>query len=193
MNLKELLGEDYKEGMTPEEMVQALEGRNFVSADALDGKVDKAVLDKALSKIGELNRQLKERLTKEEQEAAVRKERDEAFNSMKRELTAIRMQSEFLSAGYDKETAEKLVNAALDGNYEDFSSCTSAFLEGQRESLYAQAKEELLKGTSGSGTGGTDEHVDTQFETLAKNLGKTRAEANKAAQSVVARYIGGKA
>lgn len=49
MTLKELLGSDYKEGMTPEEISAALANRSFVDPATLGETVSKATFDKTAS------------------------------------------------------------------------------------------------------------------------------------------------
>ena len=60
MNLKELLGDAYREDMTLEEVEQALEGINLVDPAKLPKSVSKEVFDKTASELARVKKELKE-------------------------------------------------------------------------------------------------------------------------------------
>ena len=64
MELKELLGDAYKEGMTVEDITAAIAGLDLVDrAKATEGMVPKSMLDRANSEAAENKRKLKEKMS----------------------------------------------------------------------------------------------------------------------------------
>ena len=59
MNLKELLGDAYREDMTLEEVEQALEGINLVDPAKLPKSVSKEVFDKTASELARVKKSLR--------------------------------------------------------------------------------------------------------------------------------------
>lgn len=60
MDIKELLGEAYKDGMTIEEINAVLAEKNFVDANALPKSVSKDLFDKKVSELAKKSKELEE-------------------------------------------------------------------------------------------------------------------------------------
>jgi uncharacterized coiled-coil protein SlyX len=60
MDLKTLLGDDYKDGMTIEEINAALADKNFVDSSTLPKSVSKEVFDKTASELAAVKKKLRE-------------------------------------------------------------------------------------------------------------------------------------
>ena len=122
MNIKDLLKDAYKEGMSVEDIEKALEGIELPTDGTAEIERLKAALSKSNSEAADFRKQLREKMTAEEIKAKedaekyeeVVKERD----ALLREKTILGHKTKYLSLGYDEtlatETAEALVSGDLD-------------------------------------------------------------------------------
>lgn len=60
MDIKTLLGDAYKDGMTLDEINAALADKNFVDPTTLPKSVEKTVFDKTASELAKANKRVKE-------------------------------------------------------------------------------------------------------------------------------------
>lgn len=90
MDLKELLGEAYVEGMTFEEINEALKGKKLVDPETLPKSVAKEQFDKVASDLAAMKRQMKEiesqSLTEEQRLKQEMEARESTIVELKREL-----------------------------------------------------------------------------------------------------------
>lgn len=191
MELSEILGDSFKEGMTAEEIAEALKGVNLVDPSKLPESVSKATFDKVSSDLAAVKKQLKGKMSDDERKEDERKAAAEELDRLKKENSILRYKESFLANGYDAESANKLANAFANGNMEEFSKISSAFMESQKKEIEKAAKAELLKKTPGIHSGGGKGGEDSE-NTLGKQLGKISAEAEKTSQSILKNYgVGG--
>lgn len=188
MELKEMLGESYKEGMTVEEVAEAVKGLNLVDPSALPPSVSKETFDKTASELAALKKQAKERMSAEEAAQAKQQEVLDQLSALQQENTRMRQEKTFLSAGYDAGTAAKLAEYVVEGNTEEFVKVQTAWLAEQKKTIYAQTKEELLKATPSVNTGAAppDAHPDVD---LAASLAKSRAASMGNQQDILKNYM----
>lgn len=99
-------------------------------------------LNKASSECADYKKQLRERQTEAEREAADRLERE---NALQEELKAYKVRervstykAQLMSVGYDAETAEVMANALPEGVSDDFFAKQKSFLEGQRQKIVTE-------------------------------------------------------
>lgn len=99
-------------------------------------------LNKASSECADYKKQLRERQTEAEREAADRLERE---NALQEELKAYKNReristnkAKFMSVGYDAETAETLANALPEGVSDEFFATQKTFLDGQRQKIVTE-------------------------------------------------------
>ena len=121
MNIKDLIGDAYKEGMSAEEIAKALEGIDLPTDNSAEIDRLKTALSRSNSEAADLKKQLREKMSAEEVKAKedaekyeeVVKERD----ALLKEKTILGHKTQYLSLGYDEslanETAEALVNGEL--------------------------------------------------------------------------------
>lgn len=190
MELSEILGDSFKEGMTAEEITQALKEVNLVDPSKLPESVSKATFDKVSSELATAKKQLKEKMSVDEQKAAEQKAAAEEVEKLKKENSILKYKESFLANGYDAESANKLADAFANGDMEEFSKVSKAYMEAKKKEIETATKAELLKNTptvhSGGGEGGDGK------ESIGKQLGKQSEEATKKSQSILKNYgIGG--
>lgn len=122
MNIKDLIGDSYKEGMTVEEIETALKDIALPTDNSAEIDRLKTALSKSNSEAAEFKKQLREKMSAEEIKAKedaetieeLKKERD----ALLREKTVAGYKANYLALGYDEklanDTAEALANGELD-------------------------------------------------------------------------------
>lgn len=190
MELAEILGDSFKEGMTAEEITEALKGVNLVDPSKLPESVSKAAFDKVSSDLAAAKKQLKAKMTDSEQKDAAQRAAAEELENLKKENATLKYKESFLANGYDAESANKLAEAFANGDMEEFSEVSKAYMEAKKKEIETATKAELLKKTptvhSGGGEGGDGK------ESIGKQLGKQSEETAKKSQSILKNYgIGG--
>lgn len=129
--------------MTAEEKLAALEAYEMDTT----GLVKKDLLDKAASEAAAYKKQLREKLTADEQAQA---EQAEAFKTMQAELETLRTEKavdaatkKWMSLGYDEKLATETAKAMVAGDTEKVFANHAKFIADKEKNLRA----ELLKDT----------------------------------------------
>ena len=147
MNIKDLLKDTYKEDMSAEDILKALENVELPGDNSSEIERLKNALSKSNSEAADYKRQLKERMSAEELKAKedaeklekIEKERDELL----REKTISTNKVRLLALGYEEsladETAEAMANGELDKVF--------ANQKKHIESVEKKIKSEILKDT----------------------------------------------
>lgn len=154
MNIKELLKDSYKEGMTSEELFKLLEDVDVVSANDYE--------------------KLKASLSKSNSEASANKkakaEADSTVESLKAEIEALKKErnvanykTQFVSLGYTDELADETAKALAEGDFNVVFNSHKKALEEMEKKL----KAESMKNTPKPGAGGVPEQTITK-EQFAK-------------------------
>lgn len=138
MNIKELLGESYKDGMTVEELLAlAVEAPN---TDEL-GKLKNA-LSKANGEAAEYRKALKEKMSETEKADAERAERqkqiEEELANLRRDKAISESMAQFLAVGYDEELARKSAEAVADNNFAAIFDGMKAFVASHDKAMEAK-------------------------------------------------------
>ena len=122
MNIKDLLKDAYKEGMSVEDIESALKDIDLPTDNAAEIDRLKAALSKSNSEAADYKKQLREKLSAEELKAKEDAEKWEEIvkerDALLREKTIATHKAKFLTLGYDEglaaETAEAMANGELD-------------------------------------------------------------------------------
>lgn len=161
MTLKELLGEDYKEEMTVEEVELALSGKTLVDPNTLPKTVKKDVFDKVASELAQLKRENKElktsQLSDEEALKEKLKEADELKQQYILDKNRIKAQEIFVGAGLVGEEIDKLLSMAVSETEEQTIQKAQSLIDviaSKTEATQRKTKEELIKGTPQPKIGG---------------------------------------
>ena len=145
MDLKKYLGKKYKEGMTFEEIQQAL-----ADLPEPDSVVDKEEYDKI--------KKLKDEVSEKEQLEIAQNEANEElqnnYDALLRKTTIAERKAELVELGYDAKLAQETAEAMADGDFSKVIANQSKFAE----SVKKNTTDELLKNTKtpegGSGNEG---------------------------------------
>jgi DNA-binding transcriptional MerR regulator len=170
MDLKTLLGDAYKEGMTIDEINAALADKNFVDPATLPKSVAKDVFDKTASELAKVKKELKElqesTMTADEKlKAEMEKATNTQLTYMK-ELSKLRAKEIFVSAGLTEADYSSILDAVVSEDEETTKTRAKSMVDlisAQKAAVEKAVKAELLKGTpkppagDGGNTGGAFE------------------------------------
>ena len=170
MDLKEILGESYKDGMTVEEITEALAKVEMPKADDKSeeiAKLRKAVSD-ANSEAKKYKDEIRAKMTEDEIKAKedaekwekVLKERDELL----KEKNISAHKAKFLANGYTEDLADKSAKALVDGDF----NAVFKYLGEYRTSIEKQFKAENIDNMPkpNGGSGGEPEITKDQFDNM---------------------------
>ncbi|WP_312694109.1 hypothetical protein [Caproiciproducens sp.] len=167
MDLKELLGESFKEGMSIEEINAALAEKKLVDPSILPESVSKELYNKASTEAANLRKQLKEKMTADETAAAAQKEIQEQVANLQKENSVFKFKEQFLSGGYDAKTAAELADAMASGDMAKFTAAHTKWATAHETELQAKIKADLLAETPGlggdGGSGGGEESIGAKM------------------------------
>lgn len=174
----------YREDMTAEEKVELLTG---YEPPADEGAKWKGQFDKASSELASVRKQLKAKMTEDEQREADRAAADAA---MKEELEALRKsdairknKESLLSMGYDNAVSDEMAQALYSGD----NKAIFEAMKKHNEAMQKAMKEEILRGTPTPPDGKKDEEKSEAVR-LAETVGKSMSGADKMADDIVAKH-----
>lgn len=155
-NIQDLLGEAYHEGMTNDEIVEALQGVTLPQDRSDEVERLKKAFDKSASETAEYKRQLRAKQTEEEKKQA---ELNEKFSLMEKENAEMKKQiavadltNKFLASGLDNETARKTALAAYDGKIDTIIDAYNAKIASVKDTVKAELMADTPSITGGNAT-----------------------------------------
>ena len=176
--------------MTADQKVEALLKVEVPDAVDMSNYVEKSVFDKKASEAASLSKQLKDRMTEEEQKKA---EAEESNKKILEELETLRKDkavsdyvSRFIAMGYTKELATDKAKAMVEG---DMAKVFEAE-EKHNAALEKKIKEDLINSTKkpdGSGGAGGKKEEDLAIE-KAKELAKAKFGNDKQYDEIMSKY-----
>lgn len=176
MDLKTLLGDDYKDGMTIEEINAALADKNFVDSSTLPKSVSKEVFDKTASELAAVKKKLRElqesSMTAEEKLKVETEKTQELQKTYAKELAKLKAKEVFVTAGLTETDYSPLLDVVITEDEEVTTSRAKAMIDvinAQKQAVEQAVKAELLKGTPKppAGGGGSIGKVDYEKEIAA--------------------------
>lgn len=136
--------EGYKVELTAEEKLKLLENYELPSPD-YTGYIQKSAFDKTASELAETKRQLKAKMSEEEQKEAERQAEAQALQeeleTLRKEKTVSAYVANFLSLGYDENLAAETAAAMAEGKTETVFANQKKFLEAQKQAYIKEALE----------------------------------------------------
>ena len=187
--IKELLGDAYKEGMTMEELTEALKGVTLPKDQSSEIEKLKETISKSNSEAAEWKRKYQGTLdeaTRKAQEAEeAAKKQQEELETLRKEKAIAGYKASYLAMGYEESLAEDTANALYAGD-------NAKLFENQRkhqEAVEKKAREDALRGSGRPGGSGSDKSGDDPAIQTARDLGAQKAAADKAAREVLSHYV----
>jgi hypothetical protein len=156
MNIKDLLKDAYKDGMTLEEIETALSGIEMPTDNSAEIDRLKNALSKANSESADYKRQLREKMSAEEIKAkedadkleAITKERD----ALLREKTVATHKAKYLALGYDEKLADDAAEALAEGKLDRMFENQKKHIESVEKKIRADVLKETPKPEGGNGS-----------------------------------------
>ena len=141
----------------------------------------KSTNDKLCQSEGELRKQLRAKMTAEEQanelEAQKKAEHEEYVSNLEKELATIKATARYIDMGFDPEKAKETAVAELDGDKERVSANIKAMLAAQRKQMEKDIRDDLMKDMPLPQSGNQGNIDYTKQYTDALNAGDTQAAA----------------
>ena len=191
MDLKELLGDAFKEGMTVEDVSAALKDIQMPTDQS--GEIEKLrkSLSESNSEAADWKRKFRETQDETSRKAAEAEEASrkllEEVEQLRKEKTISGYKASYLGLGYSEKDAGEIAEALTEGTM-------SKVLEIQKrhqEALSEKIRKEILKDTPRPGGAGKDDaDKETQDVAVARELGKAEAGGAKTASDVLKHYFG---
>ncbi|HEX3038158.1 MAG TPA: hypothetical protein VHO94_04095 [Oscillospiraceae bacterium] len=185
-DLKSLLGDQFKENMSIEEITAALADKTFVDPATLPKSVSKETFDKTAHELSEAKKQLAAKQTDDEKAAEAQQAIQDKLANLEKENSQMKLKESFISNGYDAKTAADLATAYSEGNMTKFATLNAKYMETTKTALQASIKEDLLKNTPGLQGGGKGDGDGTEpsiGEKAAQAYNQQFAPAPAAAQT----------
>ena len=146
--------EGYKPDMTAEEKLSLLEKFEPPTPD-YTGFIKKDAFDKTASELAEAKRQLKAKLSEDEQKELERAAAEEAIKAeietLRREKTISESKSRFLGLGYDETLAAETAAALAEGDMDKVFANQAVHLETIKKSITASTLADDPKPPAGKG------------------------------------------
>ena len=190
MELKELLGDAFKDGMTMDEVTEALKNVQLPKDQSAEIEKLKQTISNSNSEAAEWKRKYQSTLddaTRKQQEAEEQAQKNaERLAQLEKEKVIAGYKASYLAMGYDEELAADTANALAEGN-------DAKLFENQKkhqEAVEKKAREEALRGSGRPGGSGSDKSGDdSEAMKLVKQIGEQRAEADKIAKEGLSHYL----
>ena len=151
MNLKEVLGDAYKEGMTFEEVESALESVTIPEDNSAEIERLKNALSKSNSEAAGYKKQLREKMTEDEQkkqkEQEEREELQNKYDKLLRESIIAKNKAKLVALGYDESLADETAEAMADGDSEKVFANQQKHLASFEKKVRAEALKNTPKPT----------------------------------------------
>lgn len=144
-DLKELLGDAYKEDMTFEDIDAALAERELVDKSQYDGFVPKTLLEKANSEAADYKKKWKAAASEQEQkqieDAEKQAQIEEELKTLRRSSKVSEYEKQHLALKYDEKDAKEIAEALYDGDMDT----VFRLQKKHEEALQKAIKADLLK------------------------------------------------
>ena len=156
MNIKDLLKDAYKEGMTIDEINTALEGIELPTDNSAEIDRLKNALSKSNSEAADYKKQLREKMTAEELKAKEDAEKWEEIikerDALLREKTISGHKAKYLTLGYDEKLATETAEAMVNGELDKVFANQKKHIESMEKRIRADVLKETPKPEGGTGS-----------------------------------------
>lgn len=179
----------FKDGMTAEEKLALLDSYEEPETEK---KIPKAQFDALASELAKAKKDLKSRMTEDEQKEA---DRNKQFEDMQKELDDLKHEktvsgykASMLGLGMTEDSAGKAAEALASGNIADVFAALKTHTDGLEKSIRADIMKNSPKPPAGSEPGNNV----TASEAIAKQITGEAADTYKTAEQTLNYYTGGK-
>ena len=156
MNIRELLGDAYKEGMSVEDINEALKSIELPTDNSAEIDRLKNALSKSNSEVADYKKQLREKMSAEEIKAKEDAEKLEALikerDALLKEKTITGYKAKYLTLGYDEDLANATAEALANGDLEKVFANQKKHNETVEKKIRADVLKETPKPEGGNGS-----------------------------------------
>lgn len=168
MNIKDLLKDAYKEGMTVEDIENALKDIDLPTDNSAEIDRLKAALSKSNSEAADYKKQLREKMSADElkakEDAESREKLQNDYDALLRKVTLSENKAKLLALGYDEALAEATAEAMVDGDLDKVFANQKKHLDAVEKKIRA----DVLKDTpTPEGGKGSDEITKEKFSKMS--------------------------
>lgn len=174
MNIQDLLGEAFKEGMSIEEINTALANKNFVDPSTLPPSVPKATFDKTASELAKANKTIGElrsaSLTDEEKLTQALADAKAAEDAFTRKSIRLDVEKVLVSGGLSEKDYKGIIDGLVTSDKEasvKLANDLVAMLSNQRQAATEAMKAELQKSLSQPPKGSETEVTKDTFDKMS--------------------------
>lgn len=155
-DIQSLLGDAYKEGMTLEEVNEALAERELVDKSQFDGFVPKSLLEKANSEAADYKKKWKAASSEQERKAIEDAEQQaqiqEELKTLRRASKVSDYEKQHLALKYDEKDAKEIAEALYDGDMDTVFRLQKKHEEALQKSIKADLMKQMPTPPSGNQT-----------------------------------------
>ena len=156
MKIKDLLKDAYKEGMSVEDIENALKDIDLPTDNSAEIDRLKAALSKSNSEAADFKKQLREKMSAEEVKAKEDAEKMEELikerDALLREKTISVYKAKYLALGYDESLANDTAEAMANGETEKVFANQKKHLEAAEKKIRADVLKDTPKPEGGNGS-----------------------------------------
>lgn len=152
MNISELLGEAYKEGMTVEEINAALADRNFIDPATQPESVPKTMFDAKTAELSKLKKELSalknQSLTDEQKLKEALKEAEKAELNFRKQSVRLAVEKTFVSAGLEQKDYEGFIDGIVTEDEDTSLALSKSLIEmvtKQKKAAENEVRKEFRK------------------------------------------------
>lgn len=190
MEIKDLLGDSYHDGMSVEEIAEALKGVTLPTDQTSEVEKLRKALTAANSDAADWKKKFRETQDETSRTAAEKEEEHkqllERVAALEAEKAVATYKATYVAMGYDEKLAESTAKAMQSGDM-------AKVLENQRkfqEATEQRIRSELMRhsGRPGGDDGG-DHQEEDEAVTRAREIAKARSQADKASADILGQYL----
>ena len=157
MNIKDLLKDAYKEGMSVEDIEKALEGIELPTDNSAEIERLRNALSKSNSEAADYKKQLRDKMSDDERKAKEDAEKmddlQSKYDALLKESTISKNKARLLGLGYDDALATEVAEAMAEGDNERVFAAQKKHLDSVEKKIRADVLKDTPKPTGGSGKG----------------------------------------
>lgn len=163
MNIKDLLKDAYKEGMSLEDIEKALESIEMPSDGSAEIERLTTALSKSNSEAASYKKQLREKMSADEikakEEADKMEELQSKYDALLKESTISKYKARFLALGYEDALATEAAEAMANGDTEKVFAAQQKNLDAVEKKFNEEFVGKTPRPTGGSGKGKSAEDI----------------------------------
>lgn len=159
MNVKDLLGDNYKDGITVDEINNFLMDKNFIDSETVPKGIDKTTFDKTASELAKLKKDMSAKMSEDEKKQQADAELAEHYVNLKKDNCKLVMEKEFAIAGFSANEYSELIGTFATDDADmaiKFAKSVASFRTTDKANIEKKLKQEALNSmttpnSSGSG------------------------------------------